>query len=77
MSLDSLSCISESSCSFECWARVRHCRLAFVLSLFSAVLLSVSALPLPSTLLFQIPLLLGQFFAFILYVDGLKLIKAN
>ena len=52
--------------------KVRHCRPACVLSLFSAVLLSVYALPLPRILLFQIPLLLVQVFTFILYVDRLK-----
>lgn len=69
---NSLSCINQPSCLFECWAQVRHCRPACVLSLFSAFLLSLSALPLPSILLFQIPLLLVQFFTSILYVDGLK-----
>ncbi len=72
MTRNSLSCINQASCLFECWAQVRHCRPACVLSLFSAFLLSVSALPLASILLFQIPLLLVQFFTFILYVDGLK-----
>lgn len=53
--------------------KVRHCRSACVLSLFSALLLlCVSALPLPGILLFQIPLVLVQFFTFILYVDRLK-----
>lgn len=47
------------------------------LHLFSAFLICVSALPLPSILLFQIPLLLVQFLTFILYVAGLKWIKAN
>lgn len=66
------SCISKLYCSFECWQPVRPGSSAGVLSLFSALLLSVSAFPLPSILLFQIPLLLDQFFTFIMYVDRLK-----
>lgn len=69
------SCIGQPPCLFECWIQVTQCSPA-CLVLFSAFLISVSALPLPGILLFQIPLLLVQFFTFILYVDGLKLIKA-
>lgn len=45
--------------------------------LFPAFLIYVSALPLPRTLLFRILLLPVQFLALILYIFGLKQIKAN